>query len=176
MLKNRRREKVYSKKIRPMVILRNSLRALTFSISLTFVSSTMSQTIEEVQSLELGIVAVLDNSSVGTIEINRDSFTRTSGGVRLLQVGRPAIIQARGYDSNRRLYISVQANQGGTVTEQISQEQFTVQSYDTEEFVTTDENGSVDFVVGAVFATSGSGSTNFRDTVYNATYTVTVNY
>jgi hypothetical protein len=93
-----------------------------------------------------------------------------------LAPGRPAIFEARGFDANRRLFISVQANQAGTVTSEVSQEQFTVQAYDAEEFVTTDAQGNVDFVVGARFATSGSGSENFRDTVYSATYTVTVNY
>ena len=137
---------------------------------------SFAQTIEEIQALNLGRVAVTDNSSVGTISINRDSFTSTSGGVRLLQVGQPAIIRAEGYDANRRLFITVQATQSATVTEQVSQQQFTVQSYDSEEFVTTDENGNVDFIVGGMFATSGNGSTNFRDTVFRATYTVTVNY
>ncbi|MDT0582881.1 MULTISPECIES: hypothetical protein [Alteromonadaceae] len=134
------------------------------------------QTVEEIQALDLGTVAVLDNSTVGTIEIDLDSFTRTSGGVRLLQVGQPAIMRAQGFDPERRLYITVQANQGGTVTDQVSQEQFVVQRYDAEEFVITDESGNVDFVVGGVFATSGSGGTNFRDTVFRAQYTVTVNY
>jgi hypothetical protein len=134
------------------------------------------QTIEEIQALNLGKVAITDNTSVGTISINRDSFTSTSGGVRLLEVGQPAIIRAEGFDSNRRLFITVQATQGATVTEQVSQQQFAVQGYDAEEFVTTDENGSVDFIVGGEFATSGLGSTNFRDTVFTATYTVTVNY
>lgn len=134
------------------------------------------QTVEEIQALDLGTVAVLDNSTAGTIEIDLDSFTRTSGGVRLLQVGQPAILRARGFVPERRLYITVQANQGGTVTERVSQEQFVVQRYDAEEFVITDESGNVDFVVGGVFATSGSGGTNFRDTVFRAQYTVTVNY
>jgi hypothetical protein len=143
---------------------------------LTTAADAYGQTLEESQALDLGRIAVIDNDSVGTIFINKDSFTSVSGGVRILTTGRPAIFEARGFDSNRRLFISVQPNQAGTVTSDVSQEQFTVEAYDAEEFITTDAQGNADFVVGARFATSGSGSENFRDTVYSATYTVTVNY
>jgi hypothetical protein len=139
-------------------------------------ANVSSQTLEESQALDLGRIAVIDNDTVGTVFINKDAFTTVSGGVRILVPGRPAIFEARGFDSNRRLFISVQANQAGTVTSEVSQEQFTVEAYDAEEFITTDAQGNADFVVGARFATSGSGSENFRDTVYSATYTVTVNY
>lgn len=142
----------------------------------TIVLPCFAQTLEETQALDLGTIAILDNTNVGTISVNKDDLVRTTEGVRVIVFGRPAIFQARGFDSNRRLYITVQANQGGTVTDLVSPEQFTVQSYDADEYVTTDDQGDVEFSVGAVFATSGSGSTNFRDTDFSARYSVTVNY
>ena len=163
-------------KIGQHMLARLKLTLLCSALLYLYITPVSAQTIEEIQALDLGRVAILDNTNAGTISINRDSFTSTTGGVRLLQVGQPAIIRAEGYEPNRRLFITVQATQGGTVTQQVSQEQFIVQGYDAEEFVTTDENGNIDFAVGGTFSTSGSGSTNFRDTVFNATYTVTVNY
>jgi hypothetical protein len=157
-------------------VIQDSFNALIIAGGLLFVPFLFAQTIEQSEALDLGTVAVLDNSEVGTISINRTAFIRTTGGVRLLRAGRPGVFSARGFDSNRRLYITVQANQSGTVTTEVSSQQFTVQSYDHEEFIVTDDDGNADFSVGAVFATSGSGPTNFRDTVYAATYTVTVNY
>lgn len=144
------------------------------SILVTF--NLAAQTLDESQALNLGTIAITSNDSVGFIEINKDAFISTSGGVRILIPGTPAIFEARGFDANRRLYITVQANQGGTVTGEVSPEQFVVESYDADEFITTDNSGSADFVVGARFTTSGSGSENFRDTTYTARYTVTVNY
>ena len=134
------------------------------------------QTIEESQALDLGTIAIIDNTYIGTINISKEGVVSKTGGIGILRYGSPALFQVRGFDSNRRLYISVQANQSGTVTNEVSAEQFTVQSYDSSEYITTNEQGDAEFSVGAIFATSGSGSSNFRDTVFSAAYAVTVNY
>jgi hypothetical protein len=149
--------------------------SLTMSALLTSIA-IVAQTLEQTEPLNLGTIAILDNSIVGTININKDAFVRTTGGVRVLTFGTPAIFEAKGFDNNRRLYITVQANQSGTVTSEVSAEQFAVQSYDASDYITTDSQGNAEFSVGAIFATSGSGSKNFRDTVFSATYTVTINY
>lgn len=135
-----------------------------------------SQEIEVIESLNLGVVAVTDNESIGSIEIDSEAVTRVRGGVRLIAQGQPALVQARGFDANRRLFISIQPNQLQTATDEVSPEQFTVQSYQAAEFVVTDENGEASFTIGGTFATSGSGSLNFRDAEYPARYTISVNY
>ncbi|MBF7072413.1 DUF4402 domain-containing protein [Glaciecola sp. MH2013] len=138
--------------------------------------SALGQEIEVIQPLNIGVVAITDNDSIGSIEIDAEAVTRVRGGVRLISQGQPALVQARGYEANRRLFISIQPNQFRTATEEVSPEQFTVVSYQVAEFVVTDENGIANFNIGGTFATSGNGSLNFRDTEYPARYTITVNY
>lgn len=153
------------------------LKSLITAVLVLFHVPSLAQVIAQTQALNLGTVAVLDNSTVGTISINNDALVQTTGGVRVLISGTPAIFSVTGFDSERRLFITVQANQSVTTTTLFSPEQFIIQSYDSSASITTNEVGDGEFSVGATFATSGSGSVNFRDGVqYQASYSVTVNY
>lgn len=152
------------------------LRYITATLVCCSSSSTTAQDIELLQALHLGTIAVIDNSTVSTVKITKEGLARATGGIHFIQTGQPAIFEATNFDPNRRLYINVTVLQSGTVTTMVSPEQFSIQEYDHLEFIQTDNQGTAQFLVGATFATSGSSSEGFRDTQYNANYSVTINY
>ena len=70
-------------KIGQHMLARLKLTLLCSALLYLYITPVSAQTIEEIQALDLGRVAILDNTNAGTISINRDSFTSTTGGVRL---------------------------------------------------------------------------------------------
>jgi hypothetical protein len=138
--------------------------------------SCFSQVLTETQALDLGTVVVASNDSVNTVSIDKEGNYRTTGGIYVIEIGEPSIFEASGFAGNQRLNITVTAGQSTTTTAAFSPQQFNVQSYQAQDFINTNAQGIATFLVGAVFATSGNGSINFRDTQYTANYTVTINF
>jgi hypothetical protein len=146
----------------------------TFVLIISFTS--FSQTLAEIQALNFGTVVVASNSSVNTISIDKEGNYRITGDVYVIEAGEPAIFEASGFLGNQQLNITITSGQSATSTVEFSPEQFSVQEYKSEDLVKTNATGSATFFVGGVFTTSGNGSTNFRDSEYNANYTVTINF
>lgn len=141
-----------------------------------FSSFCFSQSLTETQTLDLGTVVVARNDSISTVSIDKDGNYRTTGSIYVIKGGEPAIFEASGFAGNLRLNITVTSAQGTTTTSAFSPEQFIVQSYEAQDFVKTNPLGNATFIVGAIFATTGSSSLNFRDTQYTARYAVTINF
>lgn len=152
------------------------MKMTLFVLTVLFSCSCFSQSLTETQALDLGTVVVARNNSVSTVSIDKDGNYRTTGSIYVIKVGEPAIFEASGFAGNQRLNITVTSAQGTTNTAAFSPEQFTVQSYEAQDFIKTNPLGNATFIVGAVFATTGSSSLNFRDTQYTARYAVTINF
>jgi hypothetical protein len=152
------------------------MKTILAILGLIFSFTCFSQSLSEIQTLDLGTVVVANNNSISTISIDKEGNYRTTGGIYVIKPGEPGIFEVSGFLGNQGLNITITAGQGATSTVEFSPEQFTVQSYETVDFIKTNALGVATFMVGAVFATSGNSSTNFRDTQYNASYTLTINF
>lgn len=152
------------------------MKIIQCTLLLIYSVSCFSQSLIETQQLNLGTVVVASNDSISTVSIDKDGNYLTTGSIYIIEVGEPAIFEVSGFLGNQRLNISVTSGQSTTMTTAFSPQQFTVQSYEAQDFVKTNPLGDATFIVGAVFATSGNGSVNFRDTQYTAAYTVAINF
>lgn len=150
-----------------------------FGISIALLSSRASgQTplLEELRKIDFGTVAVINNDIPRRVVIDRAGNYAVSEGIYTLRQGQAGLFRVSGYAGNIRLFVTVTASQSTTTTENFSPEQFTVVSYDHRESVTTNGLGISEFLVGGIIETSGSGTTNFRDTIYTTQLRVSVNF
>jgi hypothetical protein len=130
----------------------------------------------EVQKLDFGTIAVIENNTSESLTI--DKFGNTAVSAHLLVVSPPI--------SGRFLIDSLAPNTGisvsmshnaSTMTPLISsQEFFTFSLTDYSDYLVADANGEAELLIGGTITTSGSGSLNFAQTDYTINYRVTFLY
>jgi hypothetical protein len=141
-------------------------------------SNSFGQTplLEEITKIDFGTVAIVNNDSPRRIILDRAGNYQVGTGIYILRRGQAGVYRISGFAGNVRLFITVTASQGSTTTEDFSPEQFTIISYDHSESVTTNGLGVTEFLVGGIIETSGSGTTNFRDTTYTTQLRVSIDF
>lgn len=141
-----------------------------------FSQSIKAQIFEEIEPVNFGTVAIVDNRQPLNLIIDSAGNYIISEGMYALVRGEPGIFRASGLAPNTRFFISLTPIQSRTVTETYSPEQFTVVSYNHQPSITTNGLGVAEFEVGGVFQTSGSGTTNFIDKKYTARFRVSIDF
>ncbi|MGQ8367401.1 DUF4402 domain-containing protein [Glaciecola sp. 1036] len=156
-------------KIRLCYLLITSLLAIC-----SFVSH--GQEIIEVTPLSFGSVAVLDNSSVGHIEVDSLGNISISTNFAVLEPPQYGEFRLVDYPVNANLFVTGGIVQAQTTSDAFSPEQFTLTAVNTVSVINIGSDGTALLRVGGRLETSGSGSLVFGDTTYSCRLVITVNY
>lgn len=142
----------------------------------TFDASAQTPLLEEISKIDFGTIAIVNNDGPRRIILDRAGNYQVAEGIYVLRRGQAGLFRVSGFAGNVRLFVTVTPSQGSTTTDEFSQEQFSVISYDHRESVTTNGLGESEFLVGGIIETSGSGTTNFRDTTYTTQLRVSIDF
>jgi len=156
--------------IKKMVKIGGLASALLFS-SLAFAGITV------IDKLNFGTIAVLDNTTPSDITIN--SITNQiiiTNGIRVLIPGNRAEFLLTDYPTYTQVFTSANIVIAETSSPTPPSEQFTLINLETVPSVMIDGTGFASVFVGGTLRTSGSGTGQYFDAVYTATYELEVNF
>nr|WP_241664413.1 DUF4402 domain-containing protein [Ningiella ruwaisensis] len=151
------------------------MRFLTFLIGCVYSGCTQAN-ITELQSLNFGTIALVDNSSVGDIIVDKFGNVTSTSHFRVVIPPQPAHFLIDGLAPNTGVSIAIShsATQMSPLTS--SPETLTFSLIESAEYVVADANGEAEIKIGAKLSTSGNGSLNFAQTDYRINYQVTFLY
>jgi hypothetical protein len=130
----------------------------------------------QVQELNFGTIAVIDNSASESLTIDKFGNTTVSAHLLVVSPPIPGRFLIDNLAPNTGISISMSHN-ASTMTPLISsQEFFTFSLTDYSDYLVADANGEAELLIGGTIATSGSGSLNFAQTDYRINYRVTFLY
>lgn len=159
----------------PIVLIK--LRTITISVGLLcLVSNLHAQSLEETQPLSFGTLVVLDNSTSGSVEIDEVGNVSISNHFATIESPQYGVVQLSGFPPNAELFITPIIMQSQLSADIVSPEQFTLSSINTVSSVVINSDGTDEIRVGGEITTSGSGSMNFADADFSASYSLTFNY
>jgi hypothetical protein len=147
-------------------------RFLVLFLSLNF-STYIQADIFELESLNFGTIAVVDNNNIGTLTIDRFGNTTVSPQLRIISPPTAGRLLIDGLAPNTG--ISVSLSHGATQMTPLitSQEFFSFTLNNYSDYLVADENGEAEIRIGATISTSGNGSLNFAQTDYQINYQIT---
>jgi hypothetical protein len=146
------------------------------AIYICLFSSKVKADVEITQTLNFGIVAVLDNSSVHTYTIDESGNFSISGGFAIIAPGNPGAIRLSNYPGNIEVFVNGVVITAVLNPGQISQEYFVFTSVNVPPTVRTSSLGEEEFTFGGTIQTSGSGSIQFVDAQYAGQLRIDLNY
>ena len=130
-----------------------------------------------IDKLDFGSLAIVDNTTTSDISIS--SATNQiiiSNGFRILMPGTRGEFLLTGYPNYTPVYTTASVLVAETSSLTPPSEQFTLIAIESTPSVTTDGTGLATFYVGGTLRSSGSGSGQYFDAVYTATYKVDINF
>jgi hypothetical protein len=126
----------------------------------------------DVQPLNFGTIAVINNSAAASFTIDKFGNTTVSPQLRIVSPPSPGRFLINNLAPNTGISISMSHN-ATTMTPLISsQEFFTFSLTDYSDYLVADANGEAELMIGGTITTSGSGSLNFAQTDYRINYRV----
>lgn len=153
-----------------------TIKLKLITIGLLISATNVNADVEITQSLNFGVVAVLDNSLSHTYAIDESGNFAISGGFRIITPGIPGAIRLTNYPGNIEVFVS-----GNVITAVlnpglISQEYFDFVSVNVPTTVRTSSLGEEEFTFGGTIQTSGSGSIQFADAQYSGQLRIDLNF
>lgn len=136
----------------------------------------VSQEIIEIRPISFGTVVVLDNTTVGSINIDAIGNVNISTHFAVIEPPLYGEFQLIDYPVNANLFLSGGILQGQTTTPTFSPEQFTLAAVNVPGIVNIGSDGTALIRAGGRMETSGSASLNFGDTTYTSRLIITVNF
>mmetsp|Transcript_49740 Transcript_49740/g.158866 ORF Transcript_49740/g.158866 Transcript_49740/m.158866 type:complete len:156 (-) Transcript_49740:877-1344(-) len=154
----------------------NFIVCLIVAFSIFFFSTNIKADVEVTQTLNFGIVAVLDNTSAHTYAIDESGNISISGGFAIIAPGNPGAIRLSNYPGNIEVFVNGVVITAVLNPGQISQEYFVFTSVNVPPTVRTNSLGEEEFTFGGTIQTSGSGSIQFVDAQYAGQLRIDLNY
>ena len=141
-----------------------------FFFSLAFAGTTV------IETLSFGTVAVLDNSSTSEVTVTSTNTVSCTNHIRILIPGHRAEFLLTSYPTYTTVFTTVNILSAETTSPATASEQFTLINLEIAPSVTTDGTGFASVYVGGTLRTSGSGSGQYFDSSYTATYELNLNF
>lgn len=132
--------------------------------------------ITEVEPLEFGKIAIIDNDNHEYVSISHIGVVSTSNSVLVIERPKVGEFLFSNLPTYQRLNLSARPIQATSNSVQYSSEQFRLTDIDLPAAIDTDANGEAMVQVGGTLSTSGSGSTRYIDTQYLIRYQITLDY
>ena len=132
--------------------------------------------ITTIEALSFGTIAVLNNDSTSDITISPANNITITNQIRILVPGTRGEFLLTNYPAHIQVSITANIVAAETVSATPPSEQFTLINIDTAPSVTTDGTGIANIYVGGTLRTSGSGSGQYFDSTYTATYELDINF
>jgi hypothetical protein len=129
-----------------------------------------------VDTLSFGTVAVLDNASASEITVSLTNQVSGTNYIRILIPGHRAEFLLTSYPTHTTVFTTVNVLVAETSSPATESAQFTLVNLETAPSVTTDGTGFATVYVGGTLQTSGSGSGQYFDSTYTATYELDLNF
>ena len=149
---------------------------LILALAMLFVPVLLKAEIFELQALDFGTVAVVDNRTAGTLTIDKFGNTSVSSQLRVVSPPVPGRFLIDNLAPNTGISISLAHNANTMNPLVTSQEFFTFTLTDYSDYLVADANGEAELLVGGTITTSGSGSLNFAQTDYKINFRITFLY
>jgi hypothetical protein len=140
--------------------------------ALLFFQSIGYAEIYEIQALDFGTIAVIDNSSAASMTIDKFGNTTVSAHLRIVSPPIPGHFLINDLPPSTGISINMSHNSNTMTPLSSSQEFFTFSLTDYTDYLVTDVNGEAELLIGGTITTSGSGSLNFAQTDYRINYRV----
>ncbi len=153
-----------------------SVCLITFLMVSSVAKLAYAQQIIEIRPISFGTVVVLDNSTVGSINIDAIGNVNISNHFAIIAPPLYGEFQLLNYPVNANLFLSGGILQGQSSTPVFSPEQFTLTAVNVLGIVNIGNDGSAIIRAGGRLETSGSGSLSFGDTTYTSRIIITVNF
>jgi len=130
-----------------------------------------------IDKLNFGTLAIVDNATTSDISINSaTNQILITNGFRILVPGNRAEFLLTSYPNYTTVYTTATVLVAETTTLTPPSEQFTLISVESTPSAVTDGTGLATIYVGGTLRSSGSGSGQYLDAVYTATYELNINF
>lgn len=136
------------------------------TLTILYSQRALSQAIEVIQPINFGHVVIIDNHSVGVMDIDERGDFRTSDHFRIITPGHAGIVELRDFALSSEMFVSGYVLQSRASSGIASPETFTLTQVNIANSIYTRGDGSAEVKFGAQLSTSGSGSQQFADTTF----------
>lgn len=130
----------------------------------------------QVRPINFGTIAIINNTSQQTLNMDRLGNLNVSNGIRIIVPGQPGIYEASGFAGNVELFINAQILNNVMNPGRVSGEYPNLVTLDAPASIRTESDGIAMIYVGGSIQTSASGSVNFVDETYRSTIRITINF
>lgn len=150
---------------------------LKYSILILSVFSVFSYSaVSDVSELSFGTIAVLNNDVVSEISISTTNQINITNSIRVLSPGQRGEYFLSSFPAHTQLFTAANIIITTTYSVAPASEQFTLSALFIEPSVTTDALGTATIYIGGTLQTSGTGSGQYYDTLYDIDFELTINY
>lgn len=129
-----------------------------------------------ISSLDFGTVAILDNTTIGFLNINESGGFTSSDHFLVITPSQYGLIELYDYLPGSEVDLTATVIQATSTSPVISPEKFTLTNVNIVDSVLIDSTGVAQVRFGGRLETSGNSSLSFADTQYTHRIQISVNF
>lgn len=129
-----------------------------------------------IRPLDFGTVVVVDNATVGFLNINQQGGFSASNHFMVISPSQFGIVELYDYYPGSQVDITANVIQSTSTSPVVSPEKFTLTNVYIVNLVSIDPSGIAQVRFGGRLETSGSGRSTFADTQYTHRIQISVNF